>query len=93
MLCFDAEAKKNFDIKKTKWNFITSCSAKKYYNLTMDSSEGQDARVFVGNVAPDTDPALIEQHFKVCYYCWHKKYLFEKNSNHRIIIILLKNNL
>ncbi len=31
----------------------------------MDSQENQNARVFVGNVAPDTDPDLIEQHFKV----------------------------
>ena len=44
----------------------------------MDSSEGQDARVFVGNVAPDTDPSLIEQHFKVCYLLTKKnKYILE----------------
>jgi len=46
----------------------------------MDSSEGQDARVFVGNVAPDTDPALIEQHFKnhgnVTRVQVHKGYCF-----------------
>ena len=33
--------------------------------MTMDSSDGQSARIFVGNVAPDTDPDLIEQQFKV----------------------------
>ena len=33
--------------------------------MTMDSSDGQNARIFVGNVAPDTDPDLIEQQFKV----------------------------
>ena len=33
----------------------------------MDNHEGQASRVFIGNVAPDTDPDLIEQHFKVSY--------------------------
>ena len=32
----------------------------------MDSTEGQNSRIFIGNVAPDTDPDLISQHFKVC---------------------------
>ncbi len=30
---------------------------------SLDRIEGQDARVFVGNVAPDTDPRLIEERF------------------------------
>ena len=52
----------------------------------MDSSEGQDARVFVGNVAPDTDPSLIEQHFKVCYLLTKKINIFWKYLNHRNIL-------
>lgn len=31
----------------------------------MDNSDNQGARIFIGNTAPDTDPDLIEQHFKV----------------------------
>ena len=31
----------------------------------MDSEENKDARIFVGNVSPDTEPELIEQRFKV----------------------------
>lgn len=31
----------------------------------MDRYETQEARIFVGNVAPDTDHGLLQQHFQV----------------------------
>lgn len=46
----------------------------------MNENEGQSARIFVGNVAPDTDPDLIEQQFKshgnVTGVAVHKGYCF-----------------
>ena len=42
----------------------------------MDSSDGQNSRIFVGNVAPDTDPDLIEQQFKVIN--WERNVLIFK---------------
>merc|ERR1712156_1134006 len=47
---------------------------------SLSSSEGQSSRIFVGNVAPDTDPDLIEQQFKthgnVTGVAVHKGYCF-----------------
>lgn len=59
----------------------------------MDSTENQESRVFIGNIAPDTDPDLIEQHFKthgnVSGVAVHKGYCFvqyEQPSEAKIAI-------
>jgi len=52
---------------------------------SLASQEGQSSRIFVGNVAPDTDPDLIEQQFKshgnVTGVAVHKGYCFVQYEN------------
>ena len=57
---------------RKSWTIIEVFSA--LYWPNMDSEENKDARIFVGNVSPDTEPELIEQRFKVRlmkYYMVH----------------------
>ena len=58
----------------------------------MDSSENQESRIFIGNIAPDTDRDLIEQHFKVEILKIRKSFfeLFAKKNREIVEFVYFK---